>query len=436
MYLDGISRIGVLDINHGGLLLAKELYNMGFEAFAVDIYGTRKNVETDVPVLKPEDVDSFDALCAPVHLPPDGLIARADKEGKPVYTHHRMAGMIIRDTGRLNGMRSVEVTGTYGKTTTCTMLAGMLAASGERVLLHTSRGLFYQDALVREKLSITPANMIAALDISRDAGLKPSVCIFEVSLGGCGTADVGVITSLDRDYPIAGGTQRAYKAKMQMVDYAKPGSMLVHDCSVRRSSYIPVNTFGPDGDVYYLQDGHIRYNVRAYGGEISEGELLPVLAGNFDAASYRTPLLCATTVALTLGIDARDIISFLRGFDGIEGRMRTGIVQERMIVDNSNSGLSFEGIMRALDYSKGHPGRRILVIGEEKYNVCDGLDPGKASALIDSAGVDGIVLVGERLYAIKGEKYAYAPDLESGLDAALGMTRAGDTIISCVKTWR
>jgi hypothetical protein len=49
--------------------------------------------------------------------------------------------------------------------------------------------------------------------------------------------------------------------------------------------------------------------------------------------------------------------------------------------------------------------------------------------------VDGVVLVGERLRGA-GPGLAYAPGLEDGMTAAVGMTAPGDMIILCVKTWR
>ncbi len=168
-------------------------------------YTVRESYRDDaVKIVRPGDVDSFDALVVPVHLPSDELRGRAQKNGIPVITHHRMAGMIARETGRLRGIRSVEITGTYGKTTAAFALSGMLAAAGERVLLHTSHGLFFDGRPVGKRLSVTPASIVNALDAARDAGLQPTVFIAEVSLGGCGTADVGVITTLKGDYPIAG----------------------------------------------------------------------------------------------------------------------------------------------------------------------------------------------------------------------------------------
>ena len=73
------SRIAVADVNHGGLVLAEELCRLGYDAFAVDVYGTRKPADTHIKVVRPDDAGQFDVLVAPVHMPPDTLTDYAGK---------------------------------------------------------------------------------------------------------------------------------------------------------------------------------------------------------------------------------------------------------------------------------------------------------------------------------------------------------------------
>ncbi|OPY28091.1 MAG: UDP-N-acetylmuramoylalanyl-D-glutamate--2,6-diaminopimelate ligase [Methanocella sp. PtaU1.Bin125] len=425
------SRVAVADVNHGGLTLAKELISLGYDAFAVDVYGTRELRDAAVEVVGPEDAGRYDALVAPVHLPPGVLLEEARKKGVPVFTHHRIAGMIAKETGRLRGIRSVEITGTYGKTTTAFALAGILAAAGERVLLHTSHGLFFDGRPSGKKLSVTPASLLAALDAARYAGLRPTVLIAEVSLGGCGTADVGVITTLKDDYPIAGGAARSSVAKMQMIEYAPAGSTIVHDATYTAVTEVRQVTFGPGGDVYYQKNGLIE-------SRLNPGiQINPQPGADLDQAAYAEPILCAVAAAMALGAKPDAINTGLEGFDGVPGRMKYGSLDGRVLLDNSSSGLTAARALQALAAGKRHAGRRVLVLGEEKYNVCEGLDPEQVLTIAAGACADSIVLVGERLRtAGAGKGYLYAPDLEGGLAAALSRTAPGDLIISCVKTWR
>ncbi|WP_424359243.1 coenzyme F430 synthase [Methanocella sp. MCL-LM] len=419
------SRIAVLDVNHGGLTLAEELQSLGYDSFAVDVYGSGKSSD-GIRVVKPADATAFDLLVAPVHMAPHRLVGEAVRRGVPVLTHHRLAGLLIEATGRLRGMKSVEVTGTYGKTTSCTLLGKMLQAKGEHVLVHASTGLTFDGRPVGERLSITPANMLLALDSARRAGLHPTACVFEVSLGGCGTADVGAITTLDRDYQIAGGTRRSFTAKMQMVEYRKPGSTIVHQASYMLTGGRDEISFGEGGDLQYAKD-------RTIEGPLIEGKTIdPSFAPGLDFDSYGDPALCAAAAALRMGASPEAVSAALAGFDGIPGRMKRDLIQGRMLLDNSCSGLSIDGVLRAIEKSSGHTGRRVLVLGEERYNVCDGLDPARAAGIAESWAGE-VVLVGDRLRAVNG---LHAASLEEGIREALSRTAPGDMIISCVKTWR
>jgi coenzyme F430 synthetase len=421
------SRVAVADVNHGGLVLAEELCRLGYDAFAIDVYGTRKPATARVKVVRPADAGRFDALVAPVHLPPGPLTDYARDAGIPVYTHHRMAGMIVAATGRLDGLRSVEITGTRGKTTTAFALAGMLAAAGERVLLHTSSGLFFDGSPLGKRLSVTPASIIRALD--EPLAARPTVFVAEVSLGGCGTADVGVITSLRNDYPVAGGTVLSSQAKMQMIEYARPDSTIVHDSSFCAVGGRQEITFGPGGDLDYNNDGLIGSPL------FQDSTINPRWSPALDPAAYRQPVLCAAATAIALGIRPEDIGRGLESFDGVPGRMKFGEREGRRLLDNSSSGLTVAGVAHALEAAGA--ARRALVVGEEKYNVCEGLEPGRVLAIAKGAKAEGIVLVGDRLKAAAtAAGFAWAPDLEGGIAAALAMTRPGDTIVSCVKTWR
>jgi UDP-N-acetylmuramoylalanine--D-glutamate ligase len=332
--------------------------------------------------------------------------------------------------------KCIEVTGTYGKTTVCSILARL---RGEDVLLHTSRGLFFNGQLI-ERLSITPANVVRALELAAEKKLAPTICIFEVSLGLCGIGDVSVITTLDGDYPIAGGMKKASEAKLGSLKHVKPEGTLVCEASLKAKapkmlgapkmlSAPKMLTFGRGGDVFYAPDGRVRYRLP----DGTNGWMRLHFSGGFDGASYRGPALCVAATAFALGEGPEAIAGAFEGFEGIEGRMKFSTLQGRVLLDNSNSGLSIKGVERSLKAVEEDEGWKVLVIGEEAYNVCDGLDPSKVITLLDDALVDEVVLVGDRL---RLDGHLHADSLEKGLALALERTTAGDTIVSCVKTWR
>ncbi len=113
-----------------------------------------------------------------------------------------------------------------------------------KVVLHTSRGGLevwdngFHSSIYRGGLSITPGSILTAVEKSLEAGvepdLKPEFFIFEISIGGTGTADFGILTTLSPDYGIANNTALASDAKLQLILNAKPGSVLLINSGGRK----------------------------------------------------------------------------------------------------------------------------------------------------------------------------------------------------------
>jgi hypothetical protein len=72
-----------------------------------------------------------------------------------------------------------------------------------------------------------------------------------------------------------------------------------------------------------------------------------------------------------------------------------------------------------------------LIIGIEEYNVCEGLDTGEVAGLIER-NRDFVY----RFITVGVDSDCKADDLDSGIHAAMDLTKTGDTIISCVKYFR
>ena len=144
-------------------------------------------------------------------------------------------------------MEVFEVTGTHSKTSTALLLAMMLSRQ-KRVLSHTTRGLEIWSAgephLLKKDLSITPGNVIIAAEAA--AAQEADALICEISLGGTGLADYGILTSLSGDYRIADATKWASTAKLQMVSLARKGAKLIANTDARISADI---SFASGGQV-------------------------------------------------------------------------------------------------------------------------------------------------------------------------------------------
>jgi UDP-N-acetylmuramyl pentapeptide synthase len=419
----GSPKIAVLDAVHGARAIAQRMACCGLEADALEVYHHTPSVA------------GYDLVVAPVHLSPQNpVLAEARSMGKRVITHHQAVGELL-EQDLDPGLKVFEVTGTHSKTTTALLLSKMLSAK-RSVVSHTTRGIEMwsggSSSLLRHGLSITPGNAIPAMDeaVSRGA----DALVLEISLGGTGIADFGVLTSFFGDYMIAGGTKWASTAKLQMVSLAKRGSRLVANTDAKISADV---SFGPNGQVraepgviYFGEIGHNGHN-----GHNSHDSHSIRLSEDLDFPSYQTALAAAAVTARAAGIDVEEIVSSLEGFDGFGGRMKIDRKEGLTIYDCSNSGLKLSDVKRALDNASG--GSIGMVVGEEAETVCEGMDvPGLVELLkVRRKEIGRLVLVGKRLEPWAKELEAKtARDLTAGREAAADQSI--DRLLLCVKCFR
>jgi len=495
-------KLAVLDLTHGGIPIAKSLAAAEREVTGIDVYGT---VEPEILLeleknygikysKTPLPASGFDLLIAPVHLDsayPMLLEARA--KGKSILSHHEIVGEILKGDSKLLGIKTVEITGVKAKTSTASLLADMLSRKFE-VVLHTSRGLEYwktgTSSLIHRGLSITPGSILVAIDKVFEAGFRPDFFIFEISIGGTGTADFGILTTLSPDYGIANNTSLASEAKLQLIKNAKPGSTLLINSEVEialaaaKKDQVKVLTFKdpfnaespgtsgqiadcaletrlksaslPDPSNLSMSSGlsgslmppeshippktsgsGIRFIHR--GKEIFSASLRP----GYNVLAYKTAFVAASAAALELGIEPEAIISAIEGFEGLSGRMQEKEMNGIPLIDNSNSGMDILSAEKALDYAlfKKKDEKKeniILLLGEEASQVCEGLPPESVQSFVEKFGTKcrQIILVGERMKAVTGKNVSYSRNLPEGLLRASEFAESDDIIISSVKCFR
>jgi UDP-N-acetylmuramyl pentapeptide synthase len=496
----------VLDLTHGGIPIAKKLAALGNEVYAVDVYGT-----VDSSLLQelekkhgihcsktPLPVSGFDRLIAPVHLDPAySMLAEARIEGKKILSHHEIVGEILKKDSRLSGIKIIEVTGVKAKTSTASLLADMLSRKFE-VVLHTSRGLEAWNegfsSLISRGLSITPGSILVAVENVFEAGLMPDYFIFEISIGGTGTADFGVLTTLSPDYGIANNSSLASEAKLQLIKNAKLGSTLLINAGAKKAleaakkSQAKVLTFKDPFNNQFLEtegietdfsleieskkielaselSGISNSTIKSEFSElefselqvtgISSGSVLhfiyrekeifsACLLSGYNISAYRTAFTAASAVALGLGVECKSVVAVLEEFKGLSGRMQEMEVNGISLIDNSNSGMDILSAEKALEYAllkkkdEKKSGGIILVLGEEASQVCEGLPPASVQDFIEKFGAKcrQIILVGERMKTLAARNASHADSLPKGLSKASELAEKDDIIISSVKCFR
>ncbi|HII00146.1 TPA: coenzyme F430 synthase [Methanosarcinaceae archaeon] len=460
-------KIVVLDLTHGGIPISIKLAELGAEVSAVDVYNTVDPVTLSELEDKygirtsrePLPVGAFDLLAAPVHLDPAyPMLAEARKTKKPVLSHHRIVGLVLAKDPRLAGTRTIEITGVKAKTSTASLLADMLSRKSQ-VVLHTSRGLeAWKGGVpseIRKGLSITPGSILTAVDRTFEAGLRPEYFIFEISIGGTGNADLGILTTLIPDYGIANNSSLAGEAKLQLVRTAKPETALVLNAAVEKAlentgEKIPETVkkinfrdpFYPESGesadfVLKTEEGIIHCLCR--GQELFTARLQP----GYNSLAYRTAFVAASAAALELGVENRTVVKTLEEFGGLAGRMQEKELEGIALIDNSNSGMDIRSAEKALEYAllKKKDERKhkmYIVLGEEAAQVCEGLPPEAVQGFVEKYGkkFELIVLVGERMRDIRAGNVTYAASLPEGLSEASKLAGKTDIIISSVKCFR
>ena len=542
-------KVLVVDMTHGGTVIASELSKMGFDVFALDIYHTLKEdarvslvkkgvkmvqssflenlneravTETDLDGNKgtctetyrksPESQENYDLLLVlPVHCNFESEIKAAGNLKLKRMTHHEAVGFLLKN--RIN-VPVIEVTGVKGKTSVVWMLKeifkdlnplvlsslgvelikdkkyqndpenGQIVEMENQTAIKTEEtsGLSMkpsqkQDLILKKNISITPASIVEAFKLANDCETLQScsmnqevgICIFETSLGGTGLADVGVLTNVAENYPIAGGTRRASQAKAQIFKskmvacnykdfnsfYSKSGASLngdsVHSSHLKldsdsvnlspglksdpnNSEYINLNkktnTFGFEEDANVrtssIQFGLYRTTIQLVVRNLKtiDGILLNTSfeVSTFAPAPYHVQnVLAVICASLTLGIPVKTIKQGLKNFRGVEGRTSIGDREGSMVIAEVNPGLNVTAVKKALSMVSNLERAGIVFGG--KYGVtCEEIDEKSVSEVLNDLNNSiPLVLVDELGNNVKNNikrDFKYLTNLKDAVDWA------------------
>ena len=487
-------KIAVFDINHGGLSIASRLFKNGINAAAFDVYqkispekrleyAEKSNFKISADL---NDLESdYDLVCLPVHLSPENeFYKKAVELGIPIMTHHEMVGRLLRSDSRIAERYLIEITGVRGKTSTAVLLSQMLSYKN-RVLLHTSEGMtFWENGKferIEPGISITPAYIPDLAEMAFNRKYLPDVLIFETSLGFTGAQDIGILTEAQPDYMIAGGAMTSTDAKTKMISRSKENSTFVinYDDLETLENYIREDqeliVFDDSGAAVeentptdiYLNVSVGKENEQAVEIESSRTGIFfrAELGAGYDINAYKTAMAAAVATALELDISEQIIADVISNFSGVKGRMREYIEDGRLILDNSNSGLTVESAASALEYMQNKYSDKksadydpeiergiTVVIGGEDKTVCEGINLLDVEEFIQKSEkeVNSWIIVGEEVGAyIKAvfdsqlenglgcpNNLIYLKTYKDGFKKALEISKEGDMIISAVKCFR
>lgn len=414
----------VIDLTHGGVKIAVSIAKKTQNVYCWDIYNTLDEIDRKmldvygVKLIGLEDISNFKGdlkVIHPVHLP----LTRSDIEkhnpnlNYTFITHHQAIREILDGWG--DDINRIEVTGVKGKTSSVFMLKEILIDSNP--LLLSSLGAFiYNDGcekVLKKNLSITPANIKETVDLAYKVanpvcggevkGRIYGCAVFESSLGGCGIGDVGLLTNIIEDYPIARGRSSASAAKRQIFNCnivcCEKKALDKYYSTLNHSG---VNSFSLSDEEANLFAKSIEFdlyetvinihynNVKTVtGGEVT-GD---ITVKTFAPGSHNVlNVLGVVETCLSLNIDECKIVNGLMNYKGIAGRSNLKKINNSIIIEEINPGINTKAIEASLDMVHGK--NYIVCIGGDYGITCEEIDEEKLADLIERAD-DNIVLTGD-----------------------------------------
>jgi UDP-N-acetylmuramoylalanine-D-glutamate ligase len=379
-------RVLILDLTHGGEVLAESYAEKGDEVTAVDVYhnclpSTRARLLSNgIRVLDSTPHEGFDLAVSPIHCP-DRFLEGAEFERR--LTHHQAVGELAHFSYPV-----VEVTGAVAKTSSCHILAHILRSQGMKILVLTSSGLLSVGKtveVIEEKASIAPATILRLSKMKGDWDFG----IFECSLGGTGLADIGVVTNMHEEYQIAGGTRSSNEGKMQMVRSARHKIVIAAEDEAIVGDEIAdsteLTTFGNGGDVQVTILKDLRLGEAAPSIlRVNQHNIPFSLSGRFIAPSYSRGLSAAAALAHAAGMGADDIAKALSSFEGVPGRGEVTKRDDGIVIRERNPGVT----ARSIDWNLGtleeyyHADDVALVVDPLNVKVCEKLDIDDIAAVV------------------------------------------------------
>ena len=367
-------KVLLLDMTHGGAILAERFVKRGDDVTCVDVYhiGTKELKDSvramGVRVEETVPQEEYDLHVAPMHCPDSFL---GDAKCKERMSFSRAVNMFIdKKTFR------IEVTGVKGKTSTCYILAHILSRTGKKIFLHSSRGQGPWDGghKIECLKSIAPTSLLELPDEGYDC------VISEVSLGGSAKADIAVITNLIEDYGIAKNTRKASQAKAEILT-DKINIVKEDELSIWKAfGDHKFMTFGEnvkiDGEPSIAKGVPITFE---YKGRKEKAMLDP----SYMSVQYIPSFDIVLKICEAMDVSVKDVIDGITSFKGVPGRGEISKEGKRWYIRDRNPGISHMSIEMTLSCLQrmGCLGNALAVIDPVSKKVCDKMDVDQMKAV-------------------------------------------------------
>ena len=446
----------VIDLTHGGVKIAVSLAKKGKSVYCYDIYNTLKDIDRrmldvyNVKLIQLKDLKDFTGdlkVIYPIHLPLTNEDIRKNNENLnyTFITHHEAVAEILDGWGK--DIKKIEITGVKGKTSCAFMLKEILIDENPLVLSSLGALLYVdkKEIVLQKNISIAPSNIKETVDLANK--LANPLCngenknqiynsaIFESSLGATGIGDVGLLTNIVEDYPIAQNKSSASIAKKQVfrcgIICCEKESL---DKYYRDIEHEKVNSFSFDDESADLYVKNVEYSLDETIIDIAFNDIKTksddILSGEIQVKTFAPGkhhvlnVLGVVGTALSLDIDENAIINGLKNYKGIAGRTNKKNIGNTTVIEEINPGINTKAIEASINMID-NDGKYIISIGGDYGITCEEIDEDAVAKLIDTLDKE-IILTGEVGKSILNkinEKVDFIEDYNAVYDFAIENNR-------------
>ena len=385
-----------------------------------------------------------DLIINPIHSSLNiGELLKPEQLNKyDIINHHEATELVLSDWKEetiKQDIKTIEITGVKGKTSTAFLLKDIFLEKDKDTLMLSSLGAYLfrknqedeQKLILQKNISITPANIINTIQLAKKIAkpkcstfpicdknldlderieenklieedrenpyenLNYEMAIFENSLGICGLGDIGILSNLVENYPIAKGQSNAREAKKQVFK----SSLVTIDHETltefypdEYNEYIDkINSFSLNNENANVYCERIDYDIDRTNIKVIYHDLKTIngklINGELDIDSFAPGhhhvlnILAATTTALELCIGHETIQNALSDFKGIDGRTNVRQIDDLRIIEEINPGINTKAIENSINMIKDIEDYCIIIGG--KYGVtCEEIDEEKLSRFL------------------------------------------------------